>query len=802
MYRDSEDTIKSISQPPHTQPLALTAPHNFNGGLNHYYTKNNLHTLNFTPNDDPFQFNTLQHKPILRFNMTSWTWLVTENSEIGTPLKNAKTGANVVLKIKDRLEFEPENFENSSLQDLEKSSIRFYLEYGQVTTPDNAKIKINELTGEVTVNNNFDYEKSKQHTYIVKASNGQYNITSRAKIFVIDENDFTPTFSKKVYNFIVSENVQPGSNIGQVFAIDKDTGFGGKIKYTVEGKDADYVEIDAINGTVYLKKSLDYEGNKKRLTFIVKAEDSMPLIMAPLKEPLSSTARGIITIVDSPDSLPIWTDTTQISIKIPEDTKPGTKIGQLTAIDGDRGSSEADIFYRVLPYPTPGVLPLPMIQNPENYYESPIDIEITTGEIFLMEGLDFENPDQRNTIATIEAYEGVYEEGADPEIDAPVASNIIARTMLIQLLDVNDNQPKFNLTHYEINVHSDIFTKGGQIHLPVSVEDIDAYPFNEAIVVQDKNSQKISKIEEEKIRGRQQGFELKIQATDIETLYQFLDHENVFNIYLNVYESNNLVDVANTCQIKLRISDLQNFSTQLVTEKISSTTQTEIITEPIMEITVGTTPSVFEAPKVVEILPAQLNLSPTYKPMTYHKPEIFVNSNQMSLIENEIMDTIQFSIYDDDEDFYTQPEGSGDFSQGMNHNHPKSHLPMEMEDIVSLTGEFASHFTYQFDEYEENKINLIQVKPFDYEQYQEIVLYFKVCDHRRYCDVETLKFMILPVNEHAPTQPEGLDSEIEIKPDQVGQEVYLGSVKSDDHDLSSGKLREAMHQIFFIRLPL
>ena len=40
---------------------------------------------------------------ILRFNMSSWTWLVTENAPIGTPLKNAKSGENVMLKVREML---------------------------------------------------------------------------------------------------------------------------------------------------------------------------------------------------------------------------------------------------------------------------------------------------------------------------------------------------------------------------------------------------------------------------------------------------------------------------------------------------------------------------------------------------------------------------------------------------------------------------------------------------------------------------------------------------------------------------
>ena len=865
MYRDSEPTIMSS---------------NFNGGLNHYYTTNELKTKPAFLDPNSLNGNT---NNLLRFNMSSWTWLVTENSKMGTFLKNAKTGENVYLKMRKQ-----KNVEDTS----QNQNITFYLENWDITS----RLKVDKITGAVTVNNNFDYERSKQHTFVVIASNGHYNITSRAKVFVIDENDEKPTFLKNVYNFIVPESTKVGSKIGQVSAYDKDTGFGGKVKYIIEtgengfGKDeenADFVEIDSINGTIYLKRALDYEA-KKRLTFKITAQDSLPMIMAPLKEPLSSSVRAIITIVDSPDTPPIWTDTTIISIKIPENTPPGSKIGQITAIDGDRGESEANIYYRAVDQPTEGIVPWPMIYNPNQYQVAPVDIEVTTGELFLIGDMDFEKENERNMIITIEAYEGYYDENSDPDIDEPIALNIIARTLLIQLLDSDDNLPRIGLLspsseeeqnrdqlsndepfcNITIPTNTNIFNNPStKISIPIKIFDKDSWPLNEAYLKLDHQASKLFQINPIKIRGYQDEIQIltknlnfeevlrvlykkfmmrvividhsKTFMTDVNICLDFedLDEEDViYDIYDDETEDGGVEEDGDTSDIEAdyvpplstllkspnpteivlttpsKMNDPQlfyktnvviedkTFEKQLEPSKSHQSPSMEEVTDYTSEQKIldeiSKLDSTFDNDlNFMEMEEMNMNMNeflagPSLETevksqSSYSKPEIkldpnYINKNTNSnswpkITENKFLSPIKFSIYDDDEDFFTYPEGSGGnaLDSSMNdinlnlddiysdmrnsQNRDKStgwSSNMKQEEILSLSGEFAEYFKLKIDQYEENKVDLIQIKQFDYEKVQKVELELVACDHRRLCGLKKLDFMVLPVNEHTPRKPE------------------------------------------------
>ena len=68
---------------------------------------------------------------ILRFNVSSWTWLVTENAPTGTPLKDAKSGENVVLKVREMLHPHLARQKGTStispISDEKPSNVRFYL---------------------------------------------------------------------------------------------------------------------------------------------------------------------------------------------------------------------------------------------------------------------------------------------------------------------------------------------------------------------------------------------------------------------------------------------------------------------------------------------------------------------------------------------------------------------------------------------------------------------------------------------------------------------------------------------------
>lgn len=61
--------------------------------------------------------------------MSSWTWLVTENAEIGTPLKNAKSGEDVFLKVREVLHPHLARQGKTTISPIQDkpSNVRFFL---------------------------------------------------------------------------------------------------------------------------------------------------------------------------------------------------------------------------------------------------------------------------------------------------------------------------------------------------------------------------------------------------------------------------------------------------------------------------------------------------------------------------------------------------------------------------------------------------------------------------------------------------------------------------------------------------
>lgn len=85
-------------------------------------------------------------------------------------------------------------------------------------------------------------------------------------IYVKDENDNKPVFSKKIYHASVAENVQldPPAAVLQVYAHDADDGAYGEVKYSILSNDNTLFQLDPNSGILYPSKSLKgMEGKQK-----------------------------------------------------------------------------------------------------------------------------------------------------------------------------------------------------------------------------------------------------------------------------------------------------------------------------------------------------------------------------------------------------------------------------------------------------------------------------------------------------------------------------------------------------------
>uniref|UniRef100_A0A674E8H8 Protocadherin-16 n=1 Tax=Salmo trutta TaxID=8032 RepID=A0A674E8H8_SALTR len=154
-------------------------------------------------------------------------------------------------------------------------------------------------------------------------------------VMVQDINDNAPVFNQSRYHAIISENLQPGSNILQVFASDVDQGDNGLVLYEINRRQSDpehYFVIDSRTGVITLNKPLDFEMRRVH-ELVVQARDNAT-------QPEVTNAFVTINVRDYNDNQPTMTIiflSEDGSPQISEGAQPGQYVARISVTDPDYG---------------------------------------------------------------------------------------------------------------------------------------------------------------------------------------------------------------------------------------------------------------------------------------------------------------------------------------------------------------------------------------------------------------------------------------------------------------------------------
>uniref|UniRef100_A0A8C8IWS8 Protocadherin-16 n=1 Tax=Oncorhynchus tshawytscha TaxID=74940 RepID=A0A8C8IWS8_ONCTS len=154
-------------------------------------------------------------------------------------------------------------------------------------------------------------------------------------VMVQDINDNVPVFNQSRYHAIISENLQPGSNILQVFASDADQGDNGLVLYEINRRQSDpehYFIIDSRMGVITLNKPLDFEMRRVH-ELVVQARDNAT-------QPEVTNAFVTIHVRDYNDNQPTMTIiflSEDGSPQISEGAQPGQYVARISVTDPDYG---------------------------------------------------------------------------------------------------------------------------------------------------------------------------------------------------------------------------------------------------------------------------------------------------------------------------------------------------------------------------------------------------------------------------------------------------------------------------------
>uniref|UniRef100_A0A8C6H2Q6 Cadherin domain-containing protein n=1 Tax=Mus spicilegus TaxID=10103 RepID=A0A8C6H2Q6_MUSSI len=260
------------------------------------------------------------------------------------------------------------------------------------------------------------------------------------EVEVRDINDNPPVFPTTEKNLFVSESRALDSHFSLEGASDADIGTNALLTYRLSPSEYFSLEVPTTDELVkplqlVLKKPLDRE-RASELHLVVKATDGG-------KPELTGTLELHITVLDANDNAPAF-DRAIYPVKVVENARNGTVVIRLNASDLDEGSN-GQILYSFAADVSPKT-------------EATFHIDSVSGEIKVNGKIDFEE----TNLWKIQA-EAV-DKGSPPMFGHC--------TILIEVLDINDNAPKIIVTSLSLPVQED--APVGTVIALISVMDPDS----------------------------------------------------------------------------------------------------------------------------------------------------------------------------------------------------------------------------------------------------------------------------------------------------------------------------------------
>ena len=299
---------------------------------------------------------------------------------------------------------------------------------------------INDTTGEVLTARELDREQASTFTLLVQVTDIGVNPTSAeaavtsVAITVEDTNTSPPVFISLPYITSISENSPPGTSVFTVSSTDADVGTNALVAYTIKsGNEDSHFAIHQLSGQISTTNfPIDFEMDTNFSLVVCATDGGM--------NPLTSMAVVFVEVVDRNDNRPLFVQAVY-QANIVETSAEGTSVAQLLATDEDTAEENILIQYELVDGFNTFVI--------DNF----------TGLIRTSSLLDYETIQEYNL--TITANDGVT--NTEP---------LGTATVMVTIVDENDNRPQFNASSITANVQESILVGG--VVLNISATDNDS----------------------------------------------------------------------------------------------------------------------------------------------------------------------------------------------------------------------------------------------------------------------------------------------------------------------------------------
>lgn len=305
----------------------------------------------------------------------------------------------------------------------------------KLITDHDGSFEINADSGEIFTSIKLDRETSANYELIVEAVDQgvpQRTGTASVLVTVLDKNDNPPRFSR-LFSVNVTENAEIGTFVIKVTSTDLDVGENANVKYSFTENAGNKFAIDSISGDVTVRDHLDRE-----------QQDEYVLKVAAFDGAWRAETALTITIQDLNDNAPEF-EHSYYSFNFLELQPNISYIGQIIATDRDKQGPNSIISYS--------------LQQPSDLFS----IDPATGEIFSKRTLHYRHshlvisPENMYSVIILAIDNG----------KPPMYSECFVN---INIVDSNNNAPKFEQTHYLSPVLND--ANIGEDIVQVTAKDI------------------------------------------------------------------------------------------------------------------------------------------------------------------------------------------------------------------------------------------------------------------------------------------------------------------------------------------
>ncbi|XP_078284733.1 cadherin-23 [Rhinoraja longicauda] len=280
--------------------------------------------------------------------------------------------------------------------------------------------QINRVTGVITVRGQVDREKNDYHLITVIADDGGPKKDSTVVIITVeDENDNGPVFDAGSDSSVeVQEDAPIGKQVAVVSARDLDAERNGQVNFTILSGNTDGAfRINTTNrsrGEIYLAQHLDREQNDRYVLTVQAFDNGLP--------PRMTNHFITIKAVDVNDNAPVIINPGSYNISIYENVGGGTPVTRVQAIDLDSGANAVLYYYITL-------------GNEDLTFR----IDRLTGEVVTRPSPpDRERQSFYRLTVTVE--------------DDGTPSLSVTTSVLVNILDENDNHPAFLQQQYDLTL--------------------------------------------------------------------------------------------------------------------------------------------------------------------------------------------------------------------------------------------------------------------------------------------------------------------------------------------------------------